>query len=51
MMPTSVADRINYHFEALKISDEMSDYAELMNKRRNYKPPGHLGESRTVEVK
>lgn len=43
MMPTNVADRINYHFEVMKISDEKSDYAEFMEKWRDYKPPNHLG--------
>lgn len=43
MMPEDVADRINYHFEVMKISDGKSDYAEFMNKWRDYKPPNYLG--------
>ena len=43
MMPADVADRIDYYFEVMKIADEKSDYAEFMEKWRDYKPPSHLG--------
>lgn len=42
-MPRTVMDRIDYHCEALKISNENSDYEEMMTKFKHCKPPNNLG--------
>ena len=42
-MPQAVMDRIDYHCEALKISNENSNYEETMVKLKHYKPPNKLG--------
>jgi len=49
-MPREVMDRIDYHYEALKISDENSDYDESMSKFKHYKPPNRLGMVGVYEV-
>ena len=50
-MPQEVMDRIDYHCEALKISNENSDYEEYMEKMKHFKPPNRLGVHGTFEVK
>ena len=50
-MSQEVMDRIDYYCEALKISNEKSDYDEYMEKMKHYKPSDRLGVHGTFEVK
>ena len=38
MMPQAVQDRINYHYEAFRISEEQSKSKAWLERHKDYKP-------------
>ena len=50
-MSQEVMDRIDYHCESLKISNENSDHEEYIEKMKHYKQSNRLGVHGTFEVK
>ena len=47
MMPQAVQDRILYHYEAFKISEEQSKSKAWLEKHKNYRPVVKLREVKT----